>query len=380
MRDAALFSPARREVNSLRAETFVGALQNDASLACKNRLLNYHGMYAQMAQRLLFLPTSIQNVCALVHQVAALVSCLDSLVGDIEDSLRAAELWRDTLLVFAGDNGPEGSRPLLGPAGLSGASSHPLRGRKRTVWEGGVRVTAFMHSPNPLRVARAGSGPFDTQGSGSSSIGNDSSSSSGSGSGSSSSGKNASSAFLNSIGDERLGVRGEHMLGNARAFEGLFHFVDWAPTLLAAAADRLSDDPLEDDASRCGSSANNSASSMGSNQSSSSSSSSSCSDSGFSAGRSSDSGRVRDRSFRGGPLGAAGRFSGLPYDGGAMVDPLGQIANGVSAWEALAGRRSSHTSPPHRIEALLQYDPVARCGALRRHNLKLVWNGQFSCV
>jgi len=296
----------------------------------------------------------------LFEQVAALVSSLDSLVGDIEDSLRAAELWQDALLVFAGDNGPEGSRPLLGPAGVSGASAHPLRGRKRTVWEGGVRVTAFLHAPNPLRVAPAADDePTGTQysstGTGVSGSGDSSSSDSSSGGASASNNGSSPLDF-----DERLGVRGGHALGNARAFEGLFHFVDWAPTLLAAAADRLGEEPIEVDVNGDGSAT---ASNTGSNHTSSSWS----------------SGRVQDQVLGGGPLGAVGRFPGLPYDGGARADPSGRIANGISAWEALAGSRSSH-QPPHRIEALLQYDPVARCGALRRRNLKLVWNGELLCI
>jgi hypothetical protein len=236
------------------------------------------------------------------------VSCLDALVGDVEDSLRAAGLWHGALLVFASDNGPEGALPA---AGAAGASAHPLRGRKRTVWEGGVRVPAFVHCPHPLRLS-----PHALPRS------------------------RSPSGF------------GGHGLGHARAFTGLFHFVDWAPTLLAAAADLLGMPPDDD---------------WGDGDGSSSSSSSSSS-----SGNSSQSERPTERWLGGGPLRAGGRFPGWPYDGGPVADPLGQVANGVSAWAAISGRGPV---AEHRTEALLQFEPIARCGALRRRNLKFVWNG-----
>lgn len=42
---------------------------------------------------------------------------------------------------------------LLGPEGASGASAHPYRGKKRTVWEGGTRSIAFIHAPPILMPA-----------------------------------------------------------------------------------------------------------------------------------------------------------------------------------------------------------------------------------
>jgi hypothetical protein len=59
-----------------------------------------------------------------------------------------------------------------------------------------------------------------------------------------------------------------------------------------------------------------------------------------------------------------------------VADPLGQVANGVSAWAAISGRGPV---AEHRTEALLQFEPIARCGALRRRNLKFVSTVRFEC-
>lgn len=74
------------------------------------------------------------------------VTALDRQVGRIRDSLRALGIAENTMLWFCSDNGPEGK---VGPG-----SAGPLRGRKRALYEGGLRVPAVLEWPGTVAAAR----------------------------------------------------------------------------------------------------------------------------------------------------------------------------------------------------------------------------------
>jgi len=64
------------------------------------------------------------------------IECLDWSTGRILDTLRQLDLDRRTIVIYTSDNGP-------GP----GASALPLRGRKLTTYEGGLRVPCIAWGP-----------------------------------------------------------------------------------------------------------------------------------------------------------------------------------------------------------------------------------------
>ena len=68
------------------------------------------------------------------------VTAMDEQIGRLRKRLRELSVDRNTLITFCSDNGPEGNASSPGSAG-------PFRGRKRSLYEGGVRVPGLIEWP-----------------------------------------------------------------------------------------------------------------------------------------------------------------------------------------------------------------------------------------
>jgi len=68
---------------------------------------------------------------------SGMVSAMDEAVGKVVQELSNQGMLEDTVIVFTADNGGQVD---------AGGNNYPLRGNKRTMWEGGTRASAFIHS------------------------------------------------------------------------------------------------------------------------------------------------------------------------------------------------------------------------------------------
>ena len=87
---------------------------------------------------------------------AAMVSAMDDGIGKVLGTLREQNLDQNTLVIFFNDNGG----PTMATTSVNGASNAPLRGSKRTTWEGGIRVPFMIRWTGRLPANRVEKRPI----------------------------------------------------------------------------------------------------------------------------------------------------------------------------------------------------------------------------
>lgn len=79
------------------------------------------------------------------------ITALDEQVGRLRAELRRLGVSENTMVWYCSDNGPEGKSPF---AGRTRGSAGGLRGRKRSLFEGGIRVPGLLEWPARIRQPR----------------------------------------------------------------------------------------------------------------------------------------------------------------------------------------------------------------------------------
>lgn len=75
------------------------------------------------------------------------ITALDEQIGRLRKRLKELDVAENTMLWFCSDNGPEGQ------TGKAPGSAGPFRGRKRSLYEGGVRVPGILEWPGHVEAA-----------------------------------------------------------------------------------------------------------------------------------------------------------------------------------------------------------------------------------
>ncbi len=77
------------------------------------------------------------------------VTAMDEQIGRLRKKLRSLGVAENTLLAFCSDNGPEGKNDAA-----PGSAAH-FKGRKRSLYEGGIRVPGLLEWPAKIKQARS---------------------------------------------------------------------------------------------------------------------------------------------------------------------------------------------------------------------------------
>ncbi|EON74966.1 Arylsulfatase [Lunatimonas lonarensis] len=86
------------------------------------------------------------------------ITAMDGQIGRLRETLRELGVADDTMIWFCSDNGSEGSEQANRAQGSAG----PFKGRKRSLYEGGIRVPAVLEWPSQVQGGRKTNLPVST--------------------------------------------------------------------------------------------------------------------------------------------------------------------------------------------------------------------------
>ena len=86
------------------------------------------------------------------------ITAMDDQIGRLVGELEDLEILDNTIIFFTSDNGPEGRQMK----GRTQGSTRGLKGRKRSLYEGGIRVPGLLFWPERIRNSRVIDMPVST--------------------------------------------------------------------------------------------------------------------------------------------------------------------------------------------------------------------------
>lgn len=86
------------------------------------------------------------------------ISAMDDQIGRLVYTLKSKNVYNNTIIFFTSDNGPEG----IARQGRTQGSTEGLKGRKRSLYEGGIRVPGFMTWPDKIESPTSSEIPVST--------------------------------------------------------------------------------------------------------------------------------------------------------------------------------------------------------------------------
>jgi arylsulfatase A-like enzyme len=87
------------------------------------------------------------------------ITAMDEQIGRLRSELQKLGISEKTMVWFCSDNGPEGKN---GNSGRTRGSAGPFRGRKRSLFEGGIRVPALLEWPERIAAGKVTDIPCST--------------------------------------------------------------------------------------------------------------------------------------------------------------------------------------------------------------------------